>query len=147
MIDLKNKNLMDLFYIYFTPRCDGNNNINIDLIMGTLLVIIHLLYTLLIILTLFLCNNILYLFIILIILSLNIVSIYLLEMCPLELFEYKHLNNSAFKLLFNYKSTGSSIDKNNVVHLSKNINNILEYIIICWLIFAIKILIYVLLQK
>ena len=147
MIDLKNKNLMDLFYLYFTPKGDENNNINIDLIMGTLLVIIHLLYTLLIILTLFLCNNIMYLFIILIILSLNIVSIYLLEICPLELVEYKHLNNSAFKLLFNYKSAGYSIDKNKVVHLSKNINNILEYIIICWLIFAIKILIYVLLQK
>ena len=42
MIDLKNKNLMDLFYLYFTPKGDENNNINIDLIMGTLLVIIHL---------------------------------------------------------------------------------------------------------
>ena len=121
MIDLKNKNLMDLFYLYFTPKGDENNNINIDLIMGTLLVIIHLLYTLLIILTLFLCNNIMYLFIILIILSLNIVSIYLLEICPLELVEYKHLNNSAFKLLFNYKSAGYSIDKNNICNKNTNI--------------------------
>jgi hypothetical protein len=139
MHDLKNKNLIDLFYLYFNAV-----NINKDLILGTLLVLIHLLYTLLIILAIFLCNNILHLFIILIIISLNIVSIYLLKICPLELFETKHLNNSAFKLLFNYKDPSETTDKKNA---NKSSKNILEYIIICWLIFAMKILAYVLLQK
>ena len=73
MLDLKNKTIFDLF----------NNNISFDLIIGTIIITIHIIIAILIIITPLICSNIYYLFIMVILSFLNIVSILYVKTCPL----------------------------------------------------------------
>ena len=136
MLDLKNKTIFDLF----------NNNISFDLIIGT----IHIIIAILIIITPLICSNIYYLFIMVILSFLNIVSILYVKTCPLFVLEYKYLNTTFIKLFFNSFQV-KSITKNRYLtkYLKfKQLDEVsLEFFIIISSIITIKILYYILINS
>lgn len=98
MIDLSNYSIFEI-YLYFFKNA---NRFNLNLYKGVFYITIHMLYGLLIILTLLVIKNINYLFITYIIVCINIFVIFKLKRCPLAELERYNINFSCIDYIFKY---------------------------------------------
>ena len=95
MIDLKEYDLIQIYLLYLTKlfQCD----MSLDLFLGMFYLYCHQLYLLCIIAMICFTTNINHLFMILIILFINLISIIIFKTCPIYLMEQKYLNTSFFR--------------------------------------------------
>jgi hypothetical protein len=155
MMDLSNYSIIDV-YLYFFKNAGG---LNLNLYKGVFYITLHMLYGLLILLSLLFVKNINYLFIVFIIVCVNCFVIYKFRRCPLAELERYHINFSSIDTIFNsfYKFFNINIqDKNTIVnkknvcfkHLKvHNIDEVsLENLIICATIIACKMFIIMLIE-
>lgn len=98
MIDLSDSNIFEIYYLFFKKLM--NLTFKRDLIIGVGYMTIHIIYVFMA-LTIILSNNIFHLFIGIILVFINILSIYLIRTCPLIILEKKYLNISCVNSCFN----------------------------------------------
>jgi hypothetical protein len=156
MIDLSNYSIIEI-YLYFFKNVGG---LNLNLYKGVFYITLHMLYGILILLSLLFVKNINYLFIVFIIICINCFVIYKFRRCPLAELERHNINFSSIDTIFNsfYKFFNINIqDKNNIQnkknvcfkHLKvHNIDEVsLENLIICATSIACKIFILMLIES
>lgn len=155
MIDLSNYNISEI-YLYFFKNA---TSFNLNLYKGVFYITLHMLYGLLILLSLLFLTNINYLFIVFIIICVNCFVIYKFRRCPLAELERYHINFSSIDTIFNsfYKFFNINIQDKNTIKNKKNmcfkhlkVHNIdevsLENLIICATIIACKMFILMLIE-
>ena len=98
MIDLSNYSIFEI-YLYFFKNI---NSFNLNLYKGVFYITLHILYGLLIILSLLIITNINYLFIVFIIICINIFTIFKFKRCPLAELERYNINFSCIEYIFKY---------------------------------------------
>jgi hypothetical protein len=114
--------------------------------------VIHFIYAFLIVLIVIFCKNVNYLFLTIIIITLNIYSIFILTKCPLQLLETKYLGIPSYKLILypflcHNKKNNKKCKKNKKCkeNLTKHIHSkfdeiAVEILIYAWVLIATKIL-------
>jgi len=95
MIDLSNYNILEIYLLFFYNIFTNKNNI--DLIIGVIYITIHFIYVLLLTLVVLISSNILHLFMMIIIITINVLLVLFCRTCPLMLLELKYLNIYALK--------------------------------------------------
>ena len=142
MIDLTNYNILQIYLLFITNILQGV--FNKDLFLGIMYITIHCIYALLIVYSAFINVNIIHLFMIVIIIIINVISILFLRTCPLFLLEKKYLNTSAlnsFLKIFKQKVGFTKRKKHLSKYLSFHLDELtLEYLLVISLIYIIKIL-------
>ena len=145
MIDLSKYNILEIYSLFFYNFFV--NKINIDLIIGVFYTTIHFIYVVLICLVVLLNTNILHLFMMLIIITINVTLVIFCHTCPLMLLELKYLNIYALKSFFKLfgkkkKSKDKRIKKHLSKHLSFSLDELtLESLLLLSLFYIIKIMI------
>ena len=121
MIDLSDSNIFEIYYLFFKKLM--SLTFQKDLIIGVGYMTVHVIYVCMA-LTIVLSNNIFHLFIGIILVFINILSIYLIRTCPLIILEKKYLNvsfvNSCFNVL--WKKDKRKNPKKKSKHFSKYLN-------------------------
>jgi len=147
MLDLSNYNILEIYLLFFYSFFV--NKLNTDLIIGVFYITIHFIYVVLLCLVVLLNTNILHLFIMIIIITINVSLVIFCRTCPLMLLEIKYLNIYALKSflkLFNLKRKSKRIEKQKTKHLSKYLSirldeHTLESLLLLSLIYIIKMMI------
>ena len=118
MIDLSNYNIFEIYLFFFKNA----NSFNLNLYKGVFYITLHILYGLLILLSLILITNIHYLFIIFIIVCINCFGIYKFRRCPLAELERHNINFSCIDHIFKktYQCFNLNIKKNTTILNKKN---------------------------
>ena len=131
MIDLSNYNILEIYLLFFYNIFTNKNNI--DLIIGVIYITIHFIYVLLLTLVVLISSNILHLFMMIIIITINVLLVLFCRTCPLMLLELKYLNiyalksflklfkNTRIKQLNKKKPNSKLNSKSNSKYLSKYI--------------------------
>lgn len=128
MIDLSNYNILEIYLLFFYNIFTNKNNI--DLIIGVIYITIHFIYVLLLTGVVLISSNILHLFMMIIIITINVLLVLFCRTCPLMLLELKYLNiyalKSFFKLFKKPRIKHSNKKKTKPKYLSKYIPFILD---------------------
>lgn len=148
MIDLSDSNIFEIYYLFFKKLM--NLTFKRDLIIGVGYMTIHIIYVFMA-LTIILSNNIFHLFIGIILVFINILSIYLIRTCPLIILEKKYLNISCVNSCFNVlrKKDKHTTSKKKSKHFSKYLDFqldelTLEGLLLFYLAISIKLMICIL---
>jgi len=147
MLDLSNYNILEIYLLFFYSFFV--NKVNTDLIIGVFYITIHFIYVVLLCLVVLLNTNILHLFIMIIIITINVSLVIFCRTCPLMLLELKYLNIYALKSffkLFKLKKKSKRTEKQKTKHLSKYLSIrldelTLESLLLLSLIYIIKMMV------
>ena len=149
MLDLKKHSVSEIYSLFFQNifQC----KINKDLCLGVFYMTIHIVYIVVIIYNLFFMHNLIYTFILLVIIYMNFLTVFLLRTCPIVLFEKYYINTTCLKTIFfsgkyeNEKNKSKKDKKKNKIlstYLDYELDEFtLQGLITVGLIVAIKILI------
>jgi TM2 domain-containing membrane protein YozV len=127
MIDLKEYDLIEIYILF--AREVFQLNMSMDLFLGMFYLGCHQLYVMFIVTIICFTTNIYYLFMLLIILFINLISNVIFKTCPIYLMEQKHINtclfNSTIKM---YGISFNSVKKNIKCkkHFTKHIDYCLD---------------------
>ena len=127
MIDLKDYDLIQLYILFITKTLQCN--MSMDLFLGMFYLGCHQLYVIFIITNICVTTNINYLFILLIILSLNLTSNIILKTCPIYLMEEKYINTSLFRSTMKMCGISFNSDKQKIKykkHFTKHLDYCLD---------------------
>jgi hypothetical protein len=98
MLDLKKYSIIEIYSLFFENICQCK--MSKDLCLGVFYMTIHIVYIIAIIYNLFFMHNIIYTFILLVIIYMNSLIVFLLRTCPIVLLEKKYINTTCLKTLF-----------------------------------------------
>jgi len=131
MIDLSNYNILEIYLLFFYNIFTNKNNI--DLIIGVIYITIHFIYVLLLTLVVLISSNILHLFMMIIIITINVLLVLFCRTCPLMLLELKYLNiyalKSFLKLFKNPRIKQTNKKKPNSKSKSKYLSKYIPFIL------------------
>jgi hypothetical protein len=98
MLDLKKHSVSEIYSLFFQNifQC----KISKDLCLGVFYMTIHIVYIIVIIYNLFFMHNLIYTFILLVIIYMNFLTVFLLRTCPIVLFEKHYINTTCLKTIF-----------------------------------------------
>ena len=95
MIDLSNYSIFEIYSYFFK----NVNSLNVNLYKGVFYITLHMLYGLLIVLSLLMITNINYLFIVFIIICINFFVIFIFKRCPLAELERYNIDEISLENL------------------------------------------------
>jgi hypothetical protein len=146
MIDLKDYDLIQLYVLFVTKSLQLN--MSLDLFLGMFYLCCHQLYCIFIITIICFTTNINYLFILLIIVCVNLISNIIFKTCPIYLMEQKYINTCLGQSTMKMYDISFNLVKQNIKckkHFTKHINYCIDeftfqLIFIIYLLVVLKIL-------